>query len=55
MLKTLKKATSIVLALAMSLTMFVSGTVGASALLLDKGGIYQTDFDTREDALAAAD
>ncbi|MBO7364131.1 MAG: glycoside hydrolase family 3 C-terminal domain-containing protein, partial [Lachnospiraceae bacterium] len=55
MLKTLKKATSIVLALAMSLTMFVSGTVGASALLLDRNGIYNADYASTEDAKAAAD
>ncbi|MBP5749194.1 MAG: glycoside hydrolase family 3 C-terminal domain-containing protein, partial [Firmicutes bacterium] len=55
MRKTLRKATGIVLALAMSLTMFMSGTVGASALLLDKNGIYDADYASQEDAKAAAD
>ena len=51
MRKTLKAA----LALALCVTMLLSSAVSGSALLLDKGGIYVADFDTREDALAAAD
>ena len=55
MKKQLKRAASVTLAFAMGLGLAGANPVGASAMLLEKEGIYVTDYDSKEDALAAAD
>ena len=54
MKKTLQKAVKAAASLVLSLALLVSGSVSASALLLEKGGIYVADYPSTAEAMEAA-